>query len=99
MIELFKTGKVNLVEVLKSCATIIDVSSEKEFSHGNVPNSINIPSQQITNELEMLILKQPLVLCCASGMRSSMAVSELKKIGITKVNNGGEWKMIESQLV
>lgn len=65
MIELFKTGKVKLVEVLKSCATIIDVSSEKEFSHGNVPNSINILSQQITNELEMLKLKQPLVLFCA----------------------------------
>lgn len=99
MIELLKNDKVNLVEVLKSGATIIDVRSEKEFSYGNVPNSINIPLQQITNELEMLKLKQPLVLCCASGMRSSMAVSELKKIGITKVYNGGDWKKVESQLV
>lgn len=96
---ILKNDKLNLAEVLKSGATVIDVRSEKEFSYGNVPNSINIPLQQITNEVEMLKLKQPLVLCCASGMRSSMAVSELKKIGITEVYNGGDWKKVESQSI
>jgi hypothetical protein len=32
-------------------------------------------------------------------MRSSMAVSELKKIGITEVYNGGDWKKVESQSI
>lgn len=90
-----KNDRLNLVEVLNSGATVIDVRSEKEFSYGSLPNSINIPLQQITNEVEMLKLKQPLVLCCASGMRSSMAVTALKKAGIAEVYNGGAWKNLK----
>lgn len=93
--DILKNDRLNLVEVLNSGATVIDVRSEKEFSFGNVPNSINIPLQQITNEVEMLKLKQPLVLCCASGMRSSMAVAALKKAGIAEVYNGGAWKNLK----
>lgn len=95
---MLKTNKGNLSDLLRDGVTIIDVRSEREFATGNVFNSINIPLQQIDKEVEMLKLKQPIVLCCASGMRSSMAVSALKKIGISEVYNGGSWEKLEGQL-
>lgn len=95
---MLNSEKGNLDGLLRDGATIIDVRSEREFAAGNLPNSINIPLQLITNEVEMLKLKQPIVLCCASGMRSSMAVSALKKSGLLKVYNGGSWEKLEGQL-
>ena len=51
--------------------TIVDVRSPEEFMGGNVVGSINIPLQEIPQRLEELkTLSQPLILCCASGMRS-----------------------------
>ena len=51
--------------------TIVDVRSPEEFMGGNVVGSINIPLQEIPQRLEELkTLNQPLILCCASGMRS-----------------------------
>jgi len=95
---MLKNDKGYLSDLLRDGATIIDVRSEREFATGNLPNSINIPLQLITNEVEMLKLKQPIVLCCGSGMRSSMAVSTLKQNGIAEVYNGGSWEKLEGQL-
>ena len=54
--------------------TIVDVRSPEEFMGGNVVGSINIPLQEIPQRLEELkTLNQPLILCCASGMRSGQA--------------------------
>lgn len=48
--------------------TIVDVRSPEEFMGGNVVGSINIPLLEIPQRLEELkTLKQPLILCCASG--------------------------------
>lgn len=95
---MLKTNRGDLSDLLRDGATIIDVRSEREFAFGNLTNSINIPLQQIDKDVEMLKLKQPIVLCCASGMRSSMAVSALKKNGISEVYNGGSWEKLEGQL-
>lgn len=71
--------------------TIIDVRTPDEFSYGNVPGSINIPLQEIQQRLdEVKSLPQPIVLCCASGMRSAQATLFLKSIGI-ECENGGSW--------
>jgi rhodanese-related sulfurtransferase len=58
---------------------------------GNVAGSINIPLQEIQQRLEEVKnLKQPLVLCCASGNRSGMATQFLSQQGI-ECCNGGSW--------
>ena len=71
--------------------TIVDVRSPGEFMGGHVQGSINIPLQEITKRIEELKkLKQPLVLCCASGNRSGQAVAYLAQQGI-ECYNGGSW--------
>ena len=71
--------------------TIVDVRTHEEFRGGNVSGSINIPLQEIEKRVEELKkLKQPLVLCCASGGRSGQAQGYLKQQGIECLN-GGSW--------
>jgi len=72
------------------CA-IVDVRTPGEFMGGNVAGSINIPLQEIDERIEELKnLKQPLVLCCASGARSGQACRYLTEQGI-ECYNGGSW--------
>lgn len=77
--------------IRKKQGTIIDVRTPGEFSGGNVAGSINIPVQEILQRLEEIKnLKQPLLLCCASGGRSGQATEFLSRQGIT-CYNGGSW--------
>lgn len=71
--------------------TIVDVRTVAEFRGGNAQDSINIPLQEIVSRLEELKgLKQPLILCCASGGRSGQATQYLQQQGVA-CYNGGSW--------
>jgi phage shock protein E len=77
--------------IKKSEGTIIDVRTPGEFMRGNIYGSINIPLQEIQQRMdELKKLKQPLVLCCASGNRSGQAMQLLTQQGI-ECFNGGAW--------
>ena len=83
---------MNTEQIIKEKrGTIVDVRTPSEFMGGNVLGSINIPVQELQQRLEEVKqLKTPLVLCCASGGRSSMATDFLKNQGI-ECCNGGTW--------
>ena len=71
--------------------TIIDVRTPAEFMGGHVSGSINIPLQELEQRFEeVTTLKQPLILCCASGGRSGIATQYLSAKGIA-CHNGGGW--------
>ena len=71
--------------------TIIDVRSPGEFMGGHVAGSINIPLQELPVKLdEIKEMEQPIVLCCASGMRSGNATTFLRQNGVN-CENGGSW--------
>lgn len=71
--------------------TIVDVRTTEEFKSGNAEGSINIPLQEIERRMdEIKNLKQPLVLCCASGGRSGQATQYLTQQGI-ECYNAGSW--------
>jgi phage shock protein E len=71
--------------------TIVDVRTRSEFSSGHVSNSINIPLQELEQNLSRLkAMRQPLILCCASGGRSGSAEAFLRAQGI-ECWNAGSW--------
>ena len=77
--------------IVNNSSTIIDVRTQGEFMGGNVVGSINIPLQEIQQRIdELKDLKQPLVLCCASGNRSGQATQFLSQMGM-ECYNGGSW--------
>ena len=79
-------------EALPDGALLIDVRSPEEFSGGSVPGAISIPVNQIgliANHQAVKNKQQPIVVFCASGMRSGMAKRQLISMGYETVINGG----------
>ena len=83
--------KVNLQEVISGGATIIDVRTKAEFQSGHLKNSINIPVDNLSQNIQKLNKNKPVVTCCASGARSASARKILKSNGFEQVYNGGAW--------
>ena len=71
-------------------AQVIDVRSPGEFSSGHIKGSKNIPLQQLSGHVENIRkANKPVIVCCASGMRSAQAKSILESKNIEVINGGG----------
>ncbi|WP_374327056.1 rhodanese-like domain-containing protein [Azonexus sp.] len=70
-------------------AKVIDVRQASEFAAGHIPDAINIPEGQLRERLHELekFKELPLILCCASGLRSNRACKDLKANGFEKLYN------------
>lgn len=91
--------KVDLRALVKEeKAKIVDVRTPGEFKSGHIRGSVNIPLTQIQNAGRKFKADQPLVLVCASGMRSGQARRMLKSVGFTNVHNGGGWQSFQNQI-
>lgn len=79
-------------------AIILDVRSPGEFAGGHIKGAKNIPLQQLAAGVKSLAKDKPIITCCASGMRSASAKSQLKSLGFEKVENGGSWTRLKSMI-
>lgn len=78
--------------------TIIDVRTPQEYMGGHVAGSINIPLNELHTHIEKIrSMRQPIVLCCASGVRSGQAAILLRQYGIDCIN-GGSWIDVQSKM-
>lgn len=70
-------------------AHIVDVREVDEFAAGHLPEAKNIPVGKLAERVAELekYKDKPIILCCASGMRSGKASNELKKQGFSKLYN------------
>ena len=99
MKNLFSTEKTDYAQLVKNGALIIDVRSKGEYAGGHIRGSINIPVDQLAQNIKKLKdKKQPIITCCASGMRSASAKSILSSNGIAEVYNGGGWSSLQSKI-
>jgi len=90
--NLFNQGpKVDLQELLNNGAMLIDVRTKGEYAGGHAKNSKNIPLDELSNSLKKLDKGKVYIVVCASGARSSSAVSLMKRNGFTECYNGGSW--------
>lgn len=86
--------KVDLAAIIAGGAKIVDVRSPQEFKSGHVKGSVNIPLDRIRAEVATLKKAgKPIILCCASGMRSGSATSILESEGL-EAYNGGPWTAV-----
>ena len=70
-------------------AQVIDVREPDQYADGHLPESRNIPLDQLearAGELDRL-KDVPLILVCQTGTRSIAASKQLAKLGFAKVNN------------
>lgn len=68
---------------------ILDVRRFSEFKSGKIPNSINIPVDDLEFELDELkeFKEKPILVYCKSGIRSSVACSLLEEEGFSNLYN------------
>ena len=97
MLSLIRTlfgGKNNELETwILDGALIVDVRTPGEYKSGHVKGSINMPLDKLSTSMGKLKKDQPIVTCCASGMRSANAQRILNSAGF-KVMNGGSWSRV-----
>ncbi len=64
-------------------ALLLDVRSPAEYGGGSLPGATNIPVQSLGQRVGELDAERPVVVFCASGMRSARAASLLRGKGFT----------------
>ena len=72
----------------------MDVRSPGEYRSGHLKNSVNIPLDQLKTKAGKLDKQRPVVVCCASGVRSRMGKSSLNALGFD-AHNGGAWTSLK----
>lgn len=69
---------------------ILDVRSNSEYQSNHIAGCKHIPLQEIEFRAEEIKkLNRPVVVYCASGMRSENATRFLKQLGVDAFNGGG----------
>lgn len=76
-------------EMVANGAQLVDVRSPQEFAMGAIPGSLNIPLQAIYSAEQHLDKSKPVIVFCASGMRSGQALGVLTQLGFDAVHNLG----------
>lgn len=71
--------KVDLAELFRGGAKLVDVRSKAEYASGHAKGTMNVPLEQIASKAFSWKKDEPIILCCRSGMRSGVAVSQLKR--------------------
>jgi len=83
-----------IIEMINNGGIILDVRTQQEFKQGHVQGSKNIPLDTINQKMkDIKKLNKPIILCCASGMRSGQATTILKREGLDVIN-GGSWRSL-----
>ncbi len=78
-----------VLEKIRAGAVIVDVRTPTEFSGGAYPAAINIPLHALGGRLGEIPKGRPVVVYCASGIRSATAARVLRQAGYDDVVNAG----------
>lgn len=89
-----RISKEDLMELVKQGAQIVDVRTPGEFAQAHAKGSRNIPLNELAARASELERSKPVIVCCASGARSSMAKSMLERAGFASVHNAGPWQCV-----
>lgn len=99
ILSIFGLGKkIDYKEMLNNGGVIVDVRTKGEYNSGHIKGSINIPLDQLGGNLKKFKKDQPIITCCASGMRSGSAKSMLKSKGFENTVNGGSWHSLNNKI-
>ena len=93
LLDFFKQADINQgIEEYSSTAgaILLDVRTLQEYQEGHIPESKNVPLQQLNNVVSVVKNTEiPLFVYCYSGARSRQATGLLQRMGYSKVNNIG----------
>ena len=77
------------LELTQAGATLVDVRETHEWKSGHAPRAVHIPLGQIDQGARRLQKGRPVVVVCASGMRSRTAAKQLRALGFEAASLSG----------
>jgi phage shock protein E len=89
---------IQMEKSIKEGAFLVDVRTPAEFAEGHVNGSINIPLDQVANQLDKFKEKEQIIVFCRSGNRSGQAKMILEQNGFKNVINGGTWQDVKEAI-
>ncbi|MCA0133290.1 rhodanese-like domain-containing protein [Winogradskyella alexanderae] len=79
-----------LMEYIEKGAVLLDVRSDREYFLDHIQSAVHIPINELEYRVdEIKKSNKPIIVYCASGMRSANATRFLKQNGIDAINGGG----------
>jgi rhodanese-related sulfurtransferase len=78
-------------------AVLLDVRSPQEYRQGHIPESMNVPLQDL-EDVVSVAEDTPLFVYCYSGARSRQAAAQLRDMGYSNVHNIGGIATYEGQI-
>ena len=70
-------------------ATLVDVRTSSEWQDGHIDGAVWIPVQELAQRLPEIARDRPVIVYCASGMRSARAAEMLRAAGYDVRDLGG----------
>ena len=86
---------VRALELVRDGAALLDVRERSEWNTGHAPQAVHVPLGEIEKAPRRLTQGTPVVVMCASGMRSRSAAKHLRALGFdaTSLSGGiGAWQ-------
>ncbi len=71
----------------KEDAQFVDVRRVQEYASGHAPNTINLPLDRLSREIDKLHPDKPTYVICQSGYRSTLGTSILENAGFKEIYN------------
>ncbi len=73
-----------------SSIRLFDVRTREEYMEGHIPGSVSLPLDRLDNIQALVLNKnEKIYVYCASGARSALAASGIKRMGYSNVTNVG----------
>lgn len=83
------------LRLVRDGATLLDVRERSEWNGGHAPQAVHVPLAKVGDAPRRLSKDAPVVVMCASGMRSRTAAQQLRDLGLqaTSLSGGiGAWQ-------
>lgn len=77
------------LELVADGATLLDVRESSEWRSGHAPRAMHLPLGQIEQAARRIKADRPVVVVCASGMRSRTAAKHLRGLGFEAASLSG----------
>lgn len=83
------------VALVRDGAALLDVREQSEWRSGHAPQAVHVPLGQLDRAPQRLPTSGPILVVCASGMRSRTAAKRLRSLGLDAASVSGgmaAWK-------
>jgi phage shock protein E len=79
---------------------VIDVRTPQEFQSGHIAGALNLPHDSIGQSIAKAKINKDdhVILYCRSGRRSGVALSALKDLGYSNIENYGGFEQAQKRL-